>query len=183
LHSEGIRKSRTPNNERVFVKTLKYVDELTKYGVLKDEAVTADGLQRLIHIWMTKPEMGQYTPTLTHGDATTTNFIYPNENEVVAIDWERLEISDPATDLGRLAAEVSYSITEQGGNGTEAAFLLDYLYDAYRQASISENPIEDLLERARFYQAASTLRIARNGWIPRPKRIALVAQAMALLIP
>jgi tRNA A-37 threonylcarbamoyl transferase component Bud32 len=182
LHSGGIRNETAPNNERAFAKTLKYVDELTKYGVLKDEAVTTDGLQRLINTWIASPKMEQYIPTVTHGDATTTNFIFPSDDGVVAIDWERLEISDPATDLGRLAAEVSYSIIEQGGNGAEAAHLLHHLFNAYHQASSRENSIDALIERARFYQAASTLRIARNGWIPRPERTALVAQAMALLV-
>jgi hypothetical protein len=33
----------------------------------------------------------------------------------------------------------------------------------------------------RFYQASSTFRIARNGWLPRLERTDLVAQALALL--
>jgi hypothetical protein len=38
-----------------------------------------------------------------------------------------------------------------------------------------------LIERARFYQASSTLRIARNGWLSRLERSALVVEGMALL--
>ena len=37
------------------------------------------------------------------------------------------------------------------------------------------------MKRARFFQASSTLRIARNGWVSRLDRMGLVAQALALL--
>jgi len=40
---------------------------------------------------------------------------------------------------------------------------------------------DSVINRARFYRASSTLRIARNGWVSRLDRTALVAQAMALL--
>ena len=38
-----------------------------------------------------------------------------------------------------------------------------------------------LRERAVFFRATSTLRIARNGWLSRLERTALVAEALALL--
>lgn len=44
-----------------------------------------------------------------------------------------------------------------------------------------EGGVDTLIERARFYRASGTLRIARNGWLSRLERSALVVEAMALL--
>jgi hypothetical protein len=56
------------------------------------------------------------------------------------------------------------------------------MLDAYQQVRDDGTDTEAIVRRARFYQASSTLRIARNGWVPRLARTALVAQAMALLV-
>jgi hypothetical protein len=55
------------------------------------------------------------------------------------------------------------------------------MVDAYRQGLPSDWNGDAMIRRARFYRASSTLRIARNGWISRLDRTALVAQAMGLL--
>ena len=47
--------------------------------------------------------MGDFTPAFTHGDATTSNFVFPWDGGVVAIDWERFAVADPAADVGRFA--------------------------------------------------------------------------------
>jgi aminoglycoside phosphotransferase len=158
------------------------VEQLGKYGVLQDYPVTRAGLTRLIDRWAARPEMEGFVPSMTHGDATTTNFVFPRREGVVVIDWERLYAGDPASDLGRLMAEITHSINQHGGSVAEAEHFVEHMVDAYRHAAPRDWDGEAVVRRTRFYRASSTLRIARNGWVSRLDRTALVAQAMALLV-
>ncbi len=160
----------------------KVVSNLARHGVLQEDPIVEAGLFRQLETWAAEPAMGAYTPALTHGDATTTNFIFPDtEDALVAIDWERAKVTDPAADLGRMMAEITHSVTRYGGNIQEAAPLLDHFLKQYGQAITGVRDPAPILTRSRFYQAVSALRIARNGWLPRLERMHLVAQAFALL--
>ncbi len=181
LHTHSTRPDAPPDFQPEADYARKCVDDLTKHGVLQGEPLVRDGLIRLIDYWAAVPAMGSFVPACTHGDATTSNFIFPWDGGVVAIDWERCHVADPAADLGRLMAEVSHSVKQYGGDVAEAVSLLQHLAEAYRQALPPDRNAEALVERARFYQASSTLRIARNGWVSRLDRSTLVAQALALL--
>ena len=101
---------------------------------------------------------------------------------MVAIDWERLIIADPATDVGRFLAEVNHSLRHQGAQGPEIKSLIEIIETAYAEARPVKEANDGYMERTRFHQAYSTLRIARNGWIPRSERMQLVTQAMAWLV-
>ena len=180
LHSAGTQVE-VPSAFEPAANALKYADQLARYGVLADKPDLHASLRRLIHRWQSHIPMEGYQPALIHGDATTTNFLLPDDGTVVAIDWERAAVHDPAFDLGRLVAEIAHGVRQHGGQGEEAARLARRTYDLYLRYSCAGPNAEELVERARFYQAASTLRIARNGWISRKERLALVAQAMALL--
>ena len=140
-----------------------------------------DGLKTLLGRWERQAAMSRFTPAAVHGDATTSNFVFPSSDEVVAIDWERLWVTDPAFDLGRLMAEISHSITRWGGNESEAQYYAQLLASAYGGALPPGADAGALVSRATFYHASSALRIARNGWVSRLDRMGLVAQAMALL--
>jgi aminoglycoside phosphotransferase (APT) family kinase protein len=174
-----------PDAEPDFRSSVSYahevVDQLAKHGVLQDHPITCDGVARLIERWAANPAMEGFVPSLTHGDATTTNFVFPKRGGVVVVDWERLRVADPASDVGRLMAEITHSINQHGGNVGEAEPFVQHMVDTYRQALPADWNAEALVERTRFYRASSTLRIARNGWVSRLDRTALVAQAMALL--
>lgn len=63
----------------------------------------------------------------------------------------------------------------------EAKPFVHHLTDAYRRALPTGWDCDAVIDRARFYRASSTLRIARNGWGSRLDRTALVVQAMAVL--
>lgn len=78
-------------------------------------------------------------------------------------------------------AEITHSINQHGGSVREAQPFIGHMTEAYRQALPADWNADALTERARFYRASSTLRIARNGWVSRLDRTALVAQAMGLL--
>lgn len=169
------------NSAHTFKVARKYVAQLEKYGVLEDEPDIAEAIKNQITSWERKPIWSQYKPTLCHGDATTTNFVFPSQEEVVAIDWERLIIADPATDVGRLLAEINYSLRHQGAQGPEIKSLIDITKTNYAEARLINEANDGYMERTRFHQAYSTLRIARNGWIPRTERMDLITQAMAML--
>lgn len=181
LHTQSSQPEVTPTFEEPPAKAMKVVQTLVEHGVLQNDPVIAEGLKCLIERWTTNPIMRGYTPTYVHGDATTTNFVFPWSGGVVGVDWERFNTADPAADLGRLLAEISHSLQQHGGSVREAVPDLDHTIDAYCQKLSTDQNLETLLTRVRFYRALSTLRIARNGWVPRLDRIALVAQAMALL--
>ena len=181
LHVHGVQRGAQPDFDAPVSKAHKVVDTLVKHGVLADEPVTASGLRRQLDRWAAKPAMRAFTPTLNHGDATTANFVFPWGGGVVGIDWERFKIADPAADLGRLMAEVAHSIKQHGGSVSEAVPDVQHAVDSYRRLLPRGWDADALVERARFYRAASTLRIARNGWVSRLDRTALVAQALALL--
>lgn len=159
----------------------KILDNLAQHGVLQDNPIAQNGVGRLIEKWVADPLMWDFETTLNHGDATTSNFIFSQDGEGVAVDWERSKYDDPAADLGRLVAEVTHTVDNQGGNIVEALDLTKKLTQAYCLSLPSDWNRDALLHRMRFYQAASTLRIARNGWLSRQERMALVVQAMALL--
>jgi len=182
LHVRGLRpEAEGPD----FASSLDYardvVHQLAKWGVLQDDPLARDGALRLIDSWARDAEMETFAPTLTHGDATTTNAVFLGQEGIVVVDWERLYPGDPASDLGRLMAEVTHSINQHGGSVLEAQPFVETLCDAYSRALPADWDGEGLVRRARFYRASSTLRIARNGWVSRLDRTALVAQAMALL--
>jgi hypothetical protein len=181
LHVQSVQ----PDAEPDFGSSVDYahevVEQLSTYGVLQDYPIARDGLIRLIGHWAANSAMKEFAATLTHGDTTTTNFIFPGRGTVVVVDWERLRMGDPASDLGRLMAEITHSINQHGGSVAEAEPFVRHLIDTYRHALPPSWDGGALSHRARFYRASSTLRIARNGWVSRLDRTALVAQAMALL--
>jgi tRNA A-37 threonylcarbamoyl transferase component Bud32 len=180
LHTHGTRPASTPEFGPAAAYAHEVVSDLT-HGVLEGDPVVRDGLDRLIDRWAADAAMEDFTPTWNHGDATTSNFVFPWEGGIVAIDWERFEVSDPAADLGRLMAEVSHSIKQHGGSVAESKPFVQRLVNAYCEAMPTHWDCEALLRRAKFYQAQSTLRIARNGWVSRLDRTSLVAQAAILL--
>ena len=174
-----------PHSRPQFGASVRYahgvVRQLAEHGILQANPIAMDGITRLIDQWATTQAMTDFVPVLTHGDTTTTNFLFPERGGVVVVDWERLNLGDPAFDLGRLMAELTHSIKRHGGTIVEAEPFVHRLAEAYRQALPAGWDGQALVDRARFYRASSTLRIARNGWVSRLDRTALVVQAMALL--
>ncbi len=180
LHTFRIQKKSSPDFGPTADYTYKLIDNLAKHGVLQNHPAVQCGLGKLIEKWAKGQLMWDFPLALNHGDATTTNFIFPADGGAAAIDWERSEFADPAADLGRLMAEVTHCVNKYGGNFSEGDFFANELAAAYcKEGNLSRN-LDNLVHRARFYQAASTLRMARNGWLSRKDRLALVLQAFAL---
>ncbi len=157
------------------------VGQLSEGGPLRYKPLLRDGALRLIGRWQDRPAMSRFTPTYIHGDATAANFSFLPGSQVVGTDWERLHVADPADDLGRLMAEVSRSIVQYGGDASESEPLIRYMAETYASALPADWDADALLERARFYRAASVLRIARNEWVPELDSLTLIAEALVLL--
>ena len=181
LHENGSKPKSTSDFGQAADYAYKLVDNLTNHGILKKRPSVQNGLGNLIEKWVTDPIMWDYQSSQNHGDATTSNFIFPPEGGIVAIDWERSEKADPASDLGRIMAEITHSVNQHDGDFEEGRFLANHLALTYCSELLSHWEKESLLYRARFYQATSTLRIARNGWLSNQDRLALVLEAFALL--
>jgi Ser/Thr protein kinase RdoA (MazF antagonist) len=118
---------------------------------------------------------------LVHGDATPTNFLFP-DGRVVALDLERLRPGDRLWDLSWVAGELKHTWGLRTGymDGAEAA--IRHFFGAYFQAL----PADAALQRRifglnPFYMALAELRIARNPYLPWEHRRALVAEARRCL--
>lgn len=181
LHQLGQRPNEVPHFDPAVDKARKILDTLNRHGVLKRRPILRRRLSRLLDTWKANPLMSTFRPSLTHGDATSTNFVFPQHGGIVAIDWERAKVADPAADLGRLVAEVSHAIAQQGGNQQEITRMAGILHQRYCSVQGSDEDSAALLARASFYQGSSTLRIARNGWLSRSYRKDLVEKAFNLL--
>jgi len=181
LHSNSIQHELSGNFTDSIHNIHGIIDNLYKYGVLKEEPLIYDGLITVVERWKEKEFMKNFTPTFIHGDATTSNFIFPWSGGIIAVDWERFYRGDPAGDTGRLVAEISHSITRHGGTQEEAIPCVRCFEDTYCRALPEGWNKDELRKRLPFYQALSTLRIARNGWLPRLERMTLVTRAALLL--
>ena len=118
---------------------------------------------------------------LAHGDATPTNFLFP-DGRAVALDLERLGPGDRLQDLSWVAGEMKHAWGMRTGymDGAEAAIAR--FFEAYLRAL----PANAALARRifvlnPFYMALAELRIARNNYLSWEHRRALVAEARRCL--
>jgi aminoglycoside phosphotransferase (APT) family kinase protein len=181
LHGRSSQNDSAPDFAAAVDYAHKILDNLATYGVLQNHPTVQNEMKRLIEKWNRDQRMWNYQSALNHGDATSANFVFPQEEGVIAIDWERSDFADPAADLGRLMAEVTHAVNQQGGNFVEGHLYARRLGEAYARFLPPDWQKKTLLHRAQFYEATSILRIARNGWLSRKDRLALILQAFALL--
>jgi len=118
---------------------------------------------------------------LVHGDATPTNFLFP-DGRVVALDLERLRPADRLWDLSWVAGELRHAWGWRTGSMDGAEPAIGHFFSAY----LLSLPANALLQRRifglnPFYMALAELRIARNGYLPWDYRLALVAEARRCL--
>ncbi len=118
---------------------------------------------------------------LVHGDATPTNFLFP-DGRAVALDLERLGTADRLWDLSWVAGELKHGwgLRTQAPDGAEPAIR------AFFAAYLAALPADGALTRRifslnPFYMALAELRIARNAYLPWDWRRSLVAEARRCL--
>lgn len=118
---------------------------------------------------------------LVHGDATPTNFLFP-DGRVVALDLERLRPADRLWDLSWVAGELRHAWGLRTGCMDGAEPAIGHFFAAYLQALSADAALQRRIFGLNpFYMALAELRIARNGYLPWEHRRALVAEARRCL--
>jgi len=114
---------------------------------------------------------------LVHGDATPTNFLFP-DGRVVALDLERLGAGDRLWDLSWVAGELKHAWGCRTGHLDEAEPAIRHFFAAYLAALPGDGALaRRIFALNPFYMALAELRIARNLYLPWEHRRALVAEA------
>lgn len=157
----------------------KVMGQLQAAGLL-----TREDRQALTHeraFWETRFRDFLDRQVLVHGDATPTNFLFPN-GRAVALDLEKLRTGDRLWDLSWVAGELKHAWgwRLQNLNGGEGA--IGYFFRAYLATIPLEAPlIGRLYSLNPFYMALAELRIARNLYLSWDYRRELVAEARRCL--
>jgi aminoglycoside phosphotransferase len=157
----------------------KVIGQLEALGLLTREDCRALAHER--RAWGARCQDFSDRQVLIHGDATPTNFLFPN-GRAVALDLERLRLGDRLWDLSWVAGELKHAWGWRTADfgGSEAAirhFFRMYL----RAAGPDPAPAHRLFSLNPFYMALAELRIARNLYLTHDYRRELVAEARRCL--
>ena len=118
---------------------------------------------------------------LVHGDATPTNFLFP-DGRVVALDLERLGVADRLQDLSWVAGELKHAWGLRNGHLEGAEPAIGRFFEAYLRALPGDAALaRRIFALNPFYMALAELRISRNLYLPWEHRLALVAEARRCL--
>ncbi len=118
---------------------------------------------------------------LVHGDATPTNFLFP-DGRAVALDLERLRVADRLWDLSWVAGELKHAWGWRTGNFPAAEGAIRHFFHAYLEAVQAEPTLARRLYHLNpFYMALAELRIARNAYLAWDYRRELAAEARRCL--
>lgn len=141
-----------------------------------------DRLSPLVRRWEAGAEKWDAESTLLHGDATPTNFLFPEEDVIVGIDLERMRLGDPMLDLGFLTADLKHHFAFRAhcAQGAEP-FIHDFLEFYRRRRGLAKADFTSCLDRHRFFMALGELRIARDPSLHPGHRRWLVAEAARCL--
>jgi hypothetical protein len=118
---------------------------------------------------------------LVHGDATPTNFLFP-DGRAVGLDLERLRVADRLFDLSWLAGEIKHAWGWRFHDFAASEPAIGYFFRAYFQAiDAGAALINRILRLNPFYMALAELRIARNDYLAWEYRRALIQEALNCL--
>lgn len=134
--------------------------------------VAADLLKRLEAAVAKERNWTGVKASLLHGDCTPINFIFPGENELVAIDLERSHRSDPMRDLGALEAELRLAAITMAQDLSACQAEVKVLREAY-------GPVDE--ERLDFWVGTALVRISRNDWHKQGQRSQILEEALRCL--
>jgi len=118
---------------------------------------------------------------LLHGDATPTNFLFP-DGRAVAVDLERLRPGDRLFDLSWVAGELRHAWGWRGRDFCNSEGAIQGFFQAYLEALAADDGLtKRILALNPLYMALAELRVARNSYLAWEYRRALVAEAMGCL--
>ncbi|MDR3623886.1 MAG: phosphotransferase [Chlamydiales bacterium] len=123
-------------------------------------------LTNLCENWKRKEYMWQDRQVLVHGDATPPNFIFSKENNILAIDFERMKRADRIFDLGRIVGELQHYFMHHGKHRHDAEpFIGHFLWEYCKHFPNQTDAFHSITKRIPFQIAITLMRIARNTWI------------------
>jgi hypothetical protein len=138
-------------------------------------------LQEESLVWTERLDRLPDRQVLVHGDATPTNFLFP-DGRVVALDLERLGPGDRLWDLSWVAGELRHAWGLRTGYMAGAEPAISHFFAAYLAALPADAALSHRIFTLNpFYMALAELRIARNDYLPWEHRRALVAEARRCL--
>jgi aminoglycoside phosphotransferase len=153
--------------------------QLQAQGILSQEEVAA--LAEESDLWEIRLRSYDDQQVLLHGDATPTNFLFP-DGRVVAVDLERLRPGDRLFDLSWVAGELRHAWGWRGRDFGGSEALIQHFFRSYLEALPASG---DLTERIYalnpLYMALAELRIARNAYLSWEYRRTLLAEAQSCL--
>jgi aminoglycoside phosphotransferase (APT) family kinase protein len=153
--------------------------QLQAQGLISSEEVAglAEDSREWQALWQAYPDR----QVLLHGDATPTNFLFP-DGRVVAVDLERLRAGDRLFDLSWVAGELRHAWGWRGRDFGESEAVIQHFFRAYLDALPgSINLTRRIYALNPLYMALAELRIARNDYLAWEYRRALVAEAQCCL--
>jgi hypothetical protein len=184
-HFLAVLHNRTANGYAVdFAEDCAYLDRLVQNLQSKGTigAWDAHELYWLRDRWREQGRMWEDQQVLVHGDATPSNFLFGESQNVIAIDLERMKRADRVFDLGRIAGELQHFYLQATGNKYAAEpFIGHFLWEYACHFPDRDRAFRSITGRLPFQMALTLLRIARNAWVNADHRQCLVAQAKTIL--
>ena len=157
----------------------KVMGQLQAAGLLTREDWQALTSERAF--WETRFRDSTDGQVLVHGDATPTNFLFPN-GQAVALDLEKLRVGDRLWDLSWVAGELKHAWGWRLQNLSGAEAAIGHFFRAYLAATDFAPALTNRLYSLNpFYMALAELRIARNLYLTWDYRRELVAEARRCL--
>lgn len=158
---------------------MRIVATLQRQGLLSPNRAAA--YLRLRDRWLQHARM-QAEAVTVHGDATPTNFLFPNGDGVVAIDLERMRDADRVYDVGMVCGELKHAfLWRMGRLHVSEPFIHHFLWRYARNFPAPDGAFWEITQRVPFYMALTELRIARNTWLDWEYRRRLVREARECL--
>ena len=159
----------------------KVLNQLSEEGLVSTDEIK--NFSWLIDHWLRLLAGRKALQVLVHGDATPTNFIFPSERELVALDLERVKFSDRVWDLGMVCGEIKHAFLWRLRDLSGAEPFIRHFLKSY--ASFFPEP-EKMFDRIcrviPFVMAVTELRIARNTYLDRAYRRYLIGEAIECLL-
>jgi Ser/Thr protein kinase RdoA (MazF antagonist) len=153
--------------------------QLQAMGLLSPEDL--DFLEEEGRAWEDRSGAYADMQVLLHGDATPTNFLFP-DGRAVAVDLERLRAGDRLFDLSWVAGEVRHAWGWRGRDFADSEAAIQSFFRAYLEAiSADDGLTQRIFALNPLYMALAELRIARNSYLSWEYRRALVAEARRCL--
>lgn len=166
--------------EPVILYFLKVIKKLGRQSVIDNSEQTA--FFKLMDRWVSRTCIQKVKNVIIHGDATPTNFIFANMVDVVAIDLERMKVSDAAYDIGMIAGEIKHAFLWRTGSYHASEPFIRHFLKSYASCFRDrKKAFHEITFRNPFYMGLTELRISRNNYLPWDYRRKLAHEAMECL--